>query len=120
MPPLRSFAVILAFVCALAPLAAQAGGPAPADEYFGPFKESVLEIRNRLVAFERDTNRDLARNLRGIDTLEVTIEDWYRHYPDDPWIHGFVDRLVRVYRRAHAERDLRCTRARRIARSARR
>jgi hypothetical protein len=104
----------LVFVLALA------SGPAPADEYFGPFKESVLEIRNRLVAFERDTGWDLARHVRAIDNLEVTIEDWYRRYPRDPWIPGFASRLVRVYGRAHAVHDRRYDRARRIASVARR
>lgn len=80
-------------------------GPAPADEYFGPFKESVLEIRNRLVAFERDANWDLARHIRAIDNVEISIEDWYRRYPRDPWIHGFCVRLARVYDRAHAHRS---------------
>lgn len=112
--------VALAFACvtALAPLACRASGPAPADEYFGPFKESVLEIRNRLMSFERDASWHLARNIRGIDTLEVTIEDWYRKYPRDPWIPGFAARLQRVYARAHLQRDRRCARAGEMARLA--
>jgi hypothetical protein len=110
----------LAFACAsaLAPLACRASGPAPADEYFGPFKESVLEIRNRLMAFERDADWHLQRNIRGIDTLEVTIEDWYHKYPRDPWIPGFASRLTHVYARAHEQRDRRCARAGRMARLA--
>ncbi|HUA09737.1 MAG TPA: hypothetical protein VMA98_10725 [Candidatus Acidoferrales bacterium] len=103
----------------LALLFALTSGPAPADEYFGPFKESVLEIRNRLVAFEHDADRDLRRSLRGIDTLEVTIEDWYRKYPHDPWIPQFARRLTRVYARAHDTHDWRCARAGRMARRAR-
>lgn len=93
---------------------------APADEYFGPFKQSVLEIRNRLAAFEREGDEDLPRDIHGIDTLEVTIEDWYRHYPRDPWIPGFVGRLIHVYQRAHSDESERCVRARLIARSAHR
>jgi hypothetical protein len=87
---------------AAAPL--RASELAPADEYFGPFKESILEIRNRLVAFERDTNWDLARHVRAIDNVELAVEDWHRKYPHDPWIHGFSVRLERVYRRARAWR----------------
>lgn len=107
----------LAFACTtvLAPLACRASGPAPADEYFGPFRESVLEIRNRLMTFERDADWHLRRQIRGIDNLEVTIEDWYRKYPRDPWIPGFAKRLTRVYARAH---DQRCARAGRMARLA--
>ena len=96
----------LAFWCAsaLTPLTCLASGPAPADEYFGPFKESVLEIRNRLMSFERDADWDLRRHVRGIDNLELAIEDWYRKYPRDPWLRDFCRRLERVYQRAHASR----------------
>jgi hypothetical protein len=114
---LRVSVLCLAFVFAFGNAAAWASGPAPADEYFGPFKESILEIRNRLMAFERDANWHLARSVRAIDNLEVTIEDWYRRYPRDPWIPGFASRLVRVYGRAHAWRDHYYNRARRIARA---
>jgi hypothetical protein len=88
---------------------------APADEYFGPFKESILEIRNRLMTFERDSDAVLRRSIRGIDNLEVTIEDWYRHYPRDPWIHDFSRRLTHVYVRAHVRRGVRYARAERMA-----
>jgi len=115
---LRTFAVALALACAIVPQTVLASGPAPADEYFGPFKESVLEIRNRLMAFERDSDWDLSRHIRGIDNLEVAIEDWYRHYPRDPWIAGFADRLVRVYGRAHGTREVAYNHCRRIARAA--
>jgi len=116
MPP-RVLAFICVFAYACMPgLAWAHAGPAPADEYFGPFKESVLEIRNRLTAFERDTNRILARSVHGIDTLELTIEDWYRKYPADPWIRGFSRRLCRIYMRAHYGRDVHYTRARLMAR----
>jgi len=100
----------------LALVTAMSLGPAPADEYFGPFKESILEIRNRLVSFERDTSWDLARHVRAIDNVEVSIEDWYRKYPRDPWIRGFTIRLERVYARAHAQRSNGCRRIRHIAR----
>jgi hypothetical protein len=117
--PSRVLALTLVLLFAFGNAAALASGPAPADEYFGPFKESVLEIRNRLLAFERDANSNLARNVRAIDNLEVTIEDWYRRYPRDPWIPGFASRLVRVYGRAHAWRDRYCDHVRRIARARR-
>jgi hypothetical protein len=112
---LRAIALSLALACSSAALPALASGPAPADEYFGPFKESVLEIRNRLMAFERDADWHLRREIRGIDNLEVAIEDWYRKYPRDPWIPGFAKRLQHVYARAH---DQRCARAGQMARLA--
>jgi hypothetical protein len=115
---LRAVALTLVLACSSAALPALASGPAPADEYFGPFKESVLEIRNRLMAFERDSYWHLRREIRGIDNLEVTMEDWYRKYPRDPWIPGFAKRLARVYTRARDQRDVRYARDRRMARLA--
>jgi hypothetical protein len=77
---------------------------APADEYFGPFKESILEIKNRLSAFEREADSELliSGRIRDIDNVENAIEDWDRHYPRDPWLAGFIDRMLHVYGRAHA------------------
>ena len=116
MQPLRIFALGLTLAIMLAPIAARAaGGPAPADEYFGPFKESILEVRNRLIRFEGDADRVLARQIRGIDVLEVTIEDWYRKYPRDPWIRDFSRRLARLYARAHAGRGIHYAHVHRLA-----
>ena len=80
---------------------------APADEYFGPFKVSVLEIRNRLTRFEGQQNRELSSEstLHGIDAVEIAIEDWHRKYPHDSWLPGFLSRIVRVYVRADAGRN---------------
>jgi len=98
MALLRIAAFVFAFVVATQSFA-RASEVAPADEYFGPFHQSILEVRNRLIRFERQGPGELARNLRGIDTLEITIEDWYRHYPRDPWIPGFMRRTMRLYAR---------------------
>lgn len=70
------------------------------------------------MTFERDADSRLRHDIRGIDNLEVTIEDWYRKYPRDPWIPGFAARLTRVYARAHDQRAMRCARAGRMARLA--
>jgi hypothetical protein len=115
---LRTAALFLALLAATQGFA-RAGGVAPADEYFGPFHESILEVRNRIMRFEREGSSQLARDVRGIDTLEVTIEDWYRHYPRDPWIPDFNSRLIRLYARANASHVGGCLRARRIARAGR-
>ena len=80
---------------------ARASEVAPADEYFGPFHVSILEIRNRLAGFEREPVRALARDVRGLNNLELAIVDWYRHYPHDPWIPGFERRLHVLFARAH-------------------
>jgi hypothetical protein len=102
--------IVLALVIALS------HGPAPADEYFGPHKASVLEIRNRLQSFERDNGWDLSRHVRAIDDVELAIEDWHHKYPRDPWLRGFTLRLERVYRRAHAVQSSGFRRIIRIAR----
>ncbi len=100
----------LAFACVALVLAcssvahADIHDSAPADEYFGPFKDSILGIRNRLVAFERKGDSELlvAGALRGVDNVERAIEDWDHHYPRDPWLAGFMDRTLHIYGRAHA------------------
>ncbi|MDE2481486.1 MAG: hypothetical protein KGN02_04805 [bacterium] len=113
----HSYAAALLAILIAVGRASAASSVAPADEYFGPFKESILGIRNRLLAFERDTAWDLKRHLRALDNEELAIEDWYRKYPRDPWIRDFSARLVRVYDRAREGRDRYCGRMRLIARA---
>jgi hypothetical protein len=95
--------VILALACSSVAYA-DIHDSAPADEYFGPFKESVLGIRNRLLDLERKADSELLIGdaTRGIDNVERAIEDWDRHYPRDPWLAGFMDRTLHIYGRAHA------------------
>jgi hypothetical protein len=118
MVALRISALLLAFVCLTQGLA-RASAVAPADEYFGPFHESILGVRNDLMKLERDSDSELTHHIRGMDNLEVTIEDWYRHYPRDPWIRGFAGRLIRIYARANAIGEIGCMRAQRFARARR-
>ena len=113
----RLIALVFAFVATTSAFA-HASTVAPADEYFGPFKQSILEVRNRIMRFEGQSSRELARNLRGLDTLEITISDWYRKYPRDPWIPGFERRLIGLYHRAHVAREANYAHAIRIARLA--
>ncbi len=96
-------AAVIAFACSSVALA-DIHDSAPADEYFGPFKESILGIRNRLVDFERKADSELlvTGTITGIDNVERAIEDWDRHYPRDPWLAGFMDRTLHLYGRAHA------------------
>ena len=81
---------------------------APADEYFGPFKESILGIRNHIVDLERKADSELADAAKGMDNIELALEDWHRHYPRDGWLPGFLDRMVHVYGRAHLLKSARC------------
>ncbi len=112
---MRAIVIIVALSSALA--AMQMGGAfarqvslqqillsrmAPADEYFGRQKESVLEIRNRLDAFDRQTDSDMQQRgtIHALNDLGNCIRDWERKYPRDPWLHPALDRLRRDYRRA--------------------
>ena len=106
-------AVLALLLSLLASQAAIAGvhDAAPADEYFGPFKESILGIRNHLVDMERKNDTQLITAIVGIDNVEIAIEDWQRHYPRDSWLPGFLDRVVHVYARAHALASARARRA---------
>jgi len=78
---------------------------APADEYFGHLKMSILGIRNQL--------RDLGLRLayapdRGADVLgaagfvEDALRDWERKYPADPWLPKSVYQLTSLYARVHS------------------
>ena len=105
----RSLVVVLALTvlaCSFAGTTSRADihDSAPADEYFGPLKESILGIRNRLIGYERKADREMlvADTVRGIDNVEQAIEDWDHHYPRDPWLAGFMNRVVHIYGRAHA------------------
>jgi hypothetical protein len=75
---------------------------APADEYFGPYSQSVLEIRNRLNDFDqRDTNGMLDPSVPTyLDHLQLAIRDWQQKYPRDPWIAPVLAHLIREYWRA--------------------
>ncbi len=100
-----AFACVAVVMLACSSLAyADIHDSAPADEYFGPLRQSILEIRNRLVDFERKADTELAvdGSLRAVDNVEFAIEDWNRRYPRDPWLAGFMDRILHVYGRAHA------------------
>ena len=93
-------------------LAVMHSGPAPADEYFGPFKESILGIRNHLVDLERMSDTTLRKqHIRGIDNEEIACEAWERAYPNDPWLPGFLSRIIRLYSRGHAGNSMRAKRA---------
>jgi hypothetical protein len=118
MAPLLNFraAISIAALAALLPCVAVARthpGPAPADEYFGPFKQSILGIRNHITDFEAKADAEFVpeKVLKGIDNLEVAIEDWHSQYPKDSWVPKFLDRIVHLYARAHSTAHAQCTRA---------
>ncbi|HZV76507.1 MAG TPA: hypothetical protein VFF63_01965, partial [Candidatus Babeliales bacterium] len=65
---------------------------APADEYFGRFRMSPLEITNRINDAERR-----GASYRGLVNTQDAIEDWTAKYPDDPWIASREYRMSRLF-----------------------
>ncbi len=79
---------------------------APADEYFGRLKMSILGIRNEL----RDLDQRLtyspdggASSLGTALFVENAIRDWEAKYPADPWLARSVYQLTHVYAKIHTE-----------------
>ena len=106
------FAICLMTSSPLSALA-QTFGPAPADEYFGPHHQSILEIRNRLDGYDRKSSHEMLDPdvVTGIDDLDASIVDWQRQYPADPWLPHAMARLMRCYHRAGAASTPRATAA---------
>jgi hypothetical protein len=75
---------------------------APADEYFGPYSQSVLEIRNRLDDYDKLDGRAMLEPSVGgyLDHLQLAVRDWQRKYPGDPWLPRILAHLMREYWRA--------------------
>ena len=92
---------LLTFVSCFAP-AAHASGMrdlAPADEYFGRLKMSVLGIRNELVALERRAesgDHNVAAMSGKLALVDDAIRDWRTHYPRDTWLPRFQAQRSRV------------------------
>ena len=87
--------------------AAAASRVAPADEYFGRLKMSILGIRNQLRDLETKSQwrGENKRALLGEATfIEDAMREWQSKYPGDPWIPGFRRRLNLVYVRIAALR----------------
>jgi hypothetical protein len=91
------------------PLAALGGQTAPhkvapADEYFGRYAQSVLEVRNRMAAIDLKTTAEMqtANEIAAIDRVEDAVMAWRAKYPADPWLARIMSRLVASYARAGA------------------
>jgi hypothetical protein len=84
--------------------AATYSGSAPADEYFGPHKQSILEIRNRLDRVDTKSDRELIDDNATVelDDVAASLSDWRSQYPSDPWLPRFYARLLHDYHRAGA------------------
>jgi hypothetical protein len=74
--------------------------PAPADEYFGKLKLSILGIRNTIKDVGANIDVDASRwpgLMSKADFAEDAIHDWERHYPTDSWLPKTLFALERMY-----------------------
>ena len=73
---------------------------APADEYFGPFKLSIIGISNTIRDTGRryDVNHDIGdRTFGSAQQIERAIRDWEKKYPKDDQLPRAVYFLQRLY-----------------------
>ncbi len=77
---------------------------APADEYFGKLKMSILGIRNTIKdqGLKVDVDPGKASSTMGAMALtEDAMHDWQRKYPCDSWIPGTIYALEHFYAKVH-------------------
>lgn len=80
---------------------------APADEYFGQARMSVLAIRNEIAILDRRAAEDPGARAAIVPRaamVEAAMRDWAAQFPRDPWLPRFRLSLARVYGRLAAGR----------------
>lgn len=73
---------------------------APADEYFGRLRLSIIGIKNELALIETRVEADPAHadaHLKTCDLIEESLEDWAVKYPHDSWLQDMLGRLELLY-----------------------
>lgn len=109
----RCLAVCMAvFFAFVTPALAQDSmrGLAPADEYFGHYKLSVLGIANTIrdAGTRIDSGSDPRNMLTGpLSYVTDAIRDWQQQYPGDPWIARDLLALETVYLRVPTDEGFR-------------
>jgi hypothetical protein len=79
---------------------------APADEYFGRLKLSILGIRNTIhdMGLRADADPAHAASILGTVSLaEDAMHDWEQKYPHDTWIPPAILSLERVYAKVDSD-----------------
>jgi hypothetical protein len=79
---------------------------APADEYFGKLKMSILGIRNTIKdqGLKVDVDPEKApTTLNAIALTEDAIHDWQHKYPCDSWLPGTLYALQHFYLKIHTD-----------------
>jgi hypothetical protein len=83
---------------------------APADEYFGRMKMSILGIRNTIKdqGLKIDADPTKEPDTRGAIALtEDAVRDWQRKYPCDSWLPTTLYALEHFYAKIHTEDGVR-------------
>jgi hypothetical protein len=79
---------------------------APADEYFGKLKMSILGIRNTIkdqgLKIDVDPSKAPSTS-NAIALTEDAIRDWQHKYPCDTWLPGTLFALERFYLKIHTD-----------------
>lgn len=92
--------VMMMIACAVASAqAATMRDLAPADEYFGQLRMSVLGIRNELNTLERRAaggDRNVAAMSGKLAMVDDAMRDWRSRYPRDSWLPRFSSQRARV------------------------
>lgn len=78
---------------------------APADEYFGRLKLSILGIRNTIkdMGFKVDADPAHKMALNAIALTEDAMHDWEKKYPKDSWIPPAILSLERLYAKVDSD-----------------
>jgi hypothetical protein len=80
---------------------------APADEYFGRLKMSILGIANTIKDMKARIEADATRTpsiFGSLENVEDAIHDWEKKYPRDSWIAKDLYALEVVYAEARDSR----------------
>jgi hypothetical protein len=79
---------------------------APADEYFGKLKMSILGIRNTIKDQGLKVDVEPAKaptTFNSIALTEDAIRDWQHKYPCDSWLPGTLYALEHFYGKIHTQ-----------------
>jgi len=80
---------------------------APADEYFGRLKLSILGIRNTIkdMGLKADADPAHAANavMGSVGLTEDALRDWEKKYPQDGWIPATIFSLERLYAKVDSD-----------------
>jgi hypothetical protein len=80
---------------------------APADEYFGRLKLSILGIRNTIkdmgLKADADPSHAAASVMGSVALTEDAMHDWEKKYPRDTWIPPAILSLERLYAKVDSD-----------------